>query len=108
MEIQTLVRVLDQPHVAADHLHGWRLRDVGRGQQILAELAETGLTLDLLSGVCTQLSEPLPQARDPDAALDAFRRYLFAVRSPLALAMLFERDETALPMLLSALSLGQR
>jgi glutamate-ammonia-ligase adenylyltransferase len=108
MEIATLVSVLDQPHLAADYLHGWRLRDVPRGQRILLELAEAGLTLDLLAGVCSQLAEHLPQTPDPDGALSAFRRYLFAVRSPLSLAALLERDPLAMPMLLAALSLGPR
>src|SRR5689334_4675945 len=85
MEISTLVSVLDQPHLAAAHLYDWGLADVRRGQHILLELAETP---------------------DPDAALAAFHRFMFAVRSPLSLAALFERDETALPMLLGALSLG--
>ena len=45
MEIRTLVSILDQPHLAAEHLQGLGLADAGRGQQILLELAETGLTL---------------------------------------------------------------
>src|SRR5439155_1613734 len=92
MEIATLVGVLDQPHVAADHLHGWGLRDLGQAQRTLVELADTGLTLDLLAGLCSQLAEHLPQMPDPDAALEGFRRYLFAVRSPIALAGLLARD----------------
>src|SRR5262245_13638790 len=106
MEIRTLVSILDQPHLAAEHLHGWGLADVGRGQRVLLELAETGLTLDLLAGLSRQLREHLPTAPDPDAALAALRRYLFAVRSPMGLAALFEREPTAMPVLLSALSLG--
>lgn len=108
MQIATLVSVLDQPHQAADHLQRWGLRDVHRARQTLAELAETGLTLDLLAALCRQLGEYLPQAADPDAALAALQRYLFAVRSPLALMALIERDASALPLLLSALSLGPR
>src|SRR6188474_428949 len=103
MEISTLVSVLDQPHLAADHLQSWRLRNVPRAQQILLELAETGLTLDLLAIVCDQLQGHLPRTPDPDAALAAFGRYLFAVRSPLGLAALFDRDPAAMPMLLEAL-----
>ena len=30
MQIPTLVGVLDQPHLAADHLHAWGLADVDR------------------------------------------------------------------------------
>ncbi len=108
MEIATLVSVLDQPQLAAEYLQGWGLRDVGRGQQILVELAESGLTLDLLAEVCRQLAEHLPGTFDPDLALDSFRRYLLAVRGPLGLAALLERDASAMPMLLAALSLGPK
>jgi len=87
-------------------LTGWGLRDVLRAQQTLLEIAESGLTLDLLAGLCSQLATSLPHTPDPDTALDAFRRYLFAVRSPLALAALLSRDVSAMPLLLWALSLG--
>ncbi len=106
MEISTLVSVLDQPHAAADHLQAWRLRNVPRAQQLLLELAETGLTLDLLAVLCEQLGKQLPKTADPDAVLAAFSRYLFAVRSPLGLAALFDRDPAAISVLLAALSLG--
>src|SRR5437588_12686143 len=106
MEIRTLVSILDQPHLAAEHLHSWGLSDVGRGQRVLLELAETGLTLDLLAALSRQLREHLPLAPDPDAALAALRRYLFAVRSPIGLVALFDREPSAMPALLSALSLG--
>jgi glutamate-ammonia-ligase adenylyltransferase len=108
MEIPTLVSVLDHPHLAADHLHAWNLRDAHRGQQTLLELADCGLTLDLLANLCDQLSRHLPDLPDPDAVLTAFRQFLFASRSPLALGALFERDPSALPMLLRALALGER
>ena len=106
MEIAELVNVLDHPHVAADHLQAWGLRDVHRGQRTLVELAEGGLTLDLLASLSTRLGKLLVLAPDPDAALDAFRRFLFASRSPLSLAALLERDGTALPMLVKVLSFG--
>ena len=93
MEISTLDSVLEQPHLAADYLHDWGLADVRRGQEVLVELADTGLTLDLLASICRQLGEHLPQLPEADVALAAFRRYLFAVRSPLGLAALFERDD---------------
>jgi Glutamine synthetase adenylyltransferase len=108
MEIPTLVSVLDHPHQAADHLHAWKLRDADRAQRTLLDLADCGLTLDLLARLCQQLGRHLPQLADPDAVLDALRRFLFASRSPMALAALFERDPTALPMLLRAFALGPR
>ncbi|MCI0360086.1 MAG: hypothetical protein L0211_16535, partial [Planctomycetaceae bacterium] len=108
MEIPTLVSVLDHPHQAADHLQAWKLRDADRGQRTLLELADCGLTLDLLARLCQQLGRHLPHVSDPDAMLEALRRFLFASRSPMALAALFERDPTALPMLLRAFSLGEQ
>jgi glutamate-ammonia-ligase adenylyltransferase len=108
MEISTLVRVLDQPHLAADQLHAWKLRDIQRGQQALSEMAECGLTLDLLASLCEQLGQQLPGLGDPDAVLAALRRYMFAARSPLALGALFDRDRSALPVLLRTLALGER
>ncbi len=107
MEIPTLVSVLDHPHLAADHLHAWKLSDPHRGRQTLLELADCGLTLDLLAAVCQQLGRHLPELREPDDVLGALKRFLFAARSPLALGALFDRDPSALPMLLRALSLGE-
>jgi glutamate-ammonia-ligase adenylyltransferase len=108
MEISTLVSVLDHPHLAADHLHGWKLRNVQRARQGLLDLADCGLTLDLLAGLCGQLRRQLPELLDPDAIFSALRQFLCTTRSPLSAAALFERDPTALPVLLRALSLGQR
>jgi [glutamine synthetase] adenylyltransferase / [glutamine synthetase]-adenylyl-L-tyrosine phosphorylase len=106
MQIATLVNVLNQPHLAADHLTAWGLRDVEQARTVLLDLAESGLTLDLLADVCEQLADHLPRIPDPDAALAQFGRFCLAVRSPLALAALFERDRLAVPVLLQALSLG--
>jgi glutamate-ammonia-ligase adenylyltransferase len=106
MQIPTLVGVLDHPHLAAEQLQSWKLRDVERGRAALLELADCGLTLDLLAALCTQLKQHLPRYADPDTVLDALRRLMLATRSPLALAALFERDTAALAMLLDALSLG--
>src|SRR5690242_10717930 len=106
MEIATLVGILDQPQLAADQLRRWGLANIERGRQLLLQLADCGLTLDLLAAVCEQLAEHFPGTPDPDAALAAFCRYLQSVRSPLACAALLERDRTAMPMLLAALSLG--
>jgi glutamate-ammonia-ligase adenylyltransferase len=106
MQIATLVQMLDQPHVAATHFEEWGLRDPDRGHAALVRLAESGLTLDLLAVLCTQLGKHLPSLANADAVLAALERYLAASRSPLAVAALFERDPAALPLLLKALSLG--
>src|SRR5688572_21291825 len=100
MQIATLVGILDQPHLAADHLRGWGLADVHQGRELLLQMADSGLTLDLLAALCEQLAEHLPETADPGAALAAFCRYIQAVRSPLSLAALLQRDPSAMPMLL--------
>lgn len=98
--------VLDDPHAVAQELKHWGLQHVESAQQTLVELAECGLTLDLLAALCGQLGQLLPAQHDPDAALDGLARFILGARSPLTLAALLERDESVLPMLLAALSLG--
>jgi glutamate-ammonia-ligase adenylyltransferase len=106
MQVATLVNALDHPHVAVAEWNRWGLRDVQRARQTLLELAEFGLTLDLLASLCRQLGEHLPAQADPDQSLDALQRFFRAVRSPLGLAALLERDPSALPMLLALFALG--
>jgi glutamate-ammonia-ligase adenylyltransferase len=108
MQISVLVGILDEPHLAAEYLRAWGVKDIPRAAQTLHDLAETSLTLDLLANVCQQLDEHLPQVADADATLDAFRQYMLGVRSPLSLAALLEREPTAMGVLLTALSLGPR
>ena len=109
MEIATLVSVLDHPHQAAEPIA--RLGPARRASRP-ADAARTGrcgLTLDLLAGAVRAARPALAETvRSQTHVLDALRRYLFAVRSPLALAALFERDPTALPMLLRGLVAGRR
>jgi hypothetical protein len=62
MQISTLVSVLELPHFAAEHLAAWGLGDVENGRRVLLELAESGVTLDLLAAVCGQLAVNLPGA----------------------------------------------
>ena len=106
MQIAALVDALDHPHVAAAELTRWGLREPQEAQRALVELAERGVTLDLLAELCRQLAEHLPGLPDPDAALEGLCRFVLASRSPLALAAIFERDDSALPMLLAILALG--
>src|SRR4029078_6945694 len=89
-------------------LQGWGLTVVTGPRQSLADLADCGLTLDLLASLCDQLATHLPAATDLEPPLDSLRRLLLASRSPLSLAALFERDPAALEMLLKVFDLGPR
>ncbi len=108
MQTADVVRPLDQPLIADEQLRIWALRDVQAAQQTLGEIAGAGVPQELFAGLCRQLSEHLPRTFDPDSALAALSRCVAGVRSPLAFAALCQRDAAALPMLLSALSLGPR
>ncbi|ADB18232.1 (Glutamate--ammonia-ligase) adenylyltransferase [Pirellula staleyi DSM 6068] len=104
MDTSTFVRLLDEPHLAADHLAAWGIRDLHRGHQSLLELAESGLTLDLLALITDELARLLKTCEDPDQTLDALCRYMLACRSPLSLGASFERDRALLPLLIQTLS----
>lgn len=106
MELATFVRLLDEPAQAQALLGRWRLRDPLAARQMLVKLAEAGVPLDLLVELCRQLQRLLPSHPDADALVAALADFLRAVRSPLALLALAQRDATVLPKLLSALGLG--
>ena len=107
MQVDQLVRFLDQPQEAAEWLRGLGLADPQRGHADLLRLAESGLTLDLLAVVCRQLAEHLPRTSDADMALNNLERFVDAARNPLALGSLFERDPDSLPVLLQIFSNSQ-
>lgn len=103
-----LVSLLDRP--ASENRDWYRrlgLADPDRAQLNLRSLARSGITLDLLSGLIQQLEQQLPGTSDPDRALNNLERFVAAARSPLALASLFERDPTGLPILLTLFSSSQ-
>ena len=69
------------------------------GSRICRALARRRVPLGLLATLLDQLAEVLPRLSDPDRALNNLERFVAAARSPLALAALFEREPTALPIL---------
>lgn len=107
MHIEQLVRFLDQPLTAADWLRSLGLADLPRAHGNLVRMARSGVTVDLLAAICTQLAEHLPKMSDPDMALNNLDRFVGAARNPLSLGSLIERDETALPILLQIFSTSQ-
>lgn len=107
MEVSRLVKLLDQSEVGYETLAGWKLQQPAAAHANLLSLAQSGVTLDLLASLCRRLETYLPQAEDPDRLLAELRRYFESSRSPLALASLLDRDETAARMLLQVLDLGR-
>jgi glutamate-ammonia-ligase adenylyltransferase len=94
-----LSQLLDDPSAAAAWAAAAGLADGAAAHRVLLAIAERGLPLDLLAGMCGQLQQLLPQVGDPDRVLVAVERFVGAVRSPLATAALFERDPRALGIL---------
>ena len=107
MNIEQLVRVLDRPELAGEWLEKLAVRDPDSAHQNLLAIAESGVTLDLLAAIASQLELHLASLGEPDRVLENLRRFITAARSPLSLATLFDRDAGALPTLLQLFSSSQ-
>lgn len=107
MDIPTLLKYLDHPEMAGPWLVASGFRDRDTAHRNLVHLAQSGVTLDLLAVMVTQLEQTLTRLADPDVVLACLDRFITASRSPLALGSLFERDPTSLPTLLQVFSTSQ-
>ncbi|MEQ1902881.1 MAG: bifunctional [glutamate--ammonia ligase]-adenylyl-L-tyrosine phosphorylase/[glutamate--ammonia-ligase] adenylyltransferase [Pirellulaceae bacterium] len=81
--------------------------DLARGRTNLEKFLRSGLTIDLCESILIQLTQQLPQVSDADMALNNFERFVAASRSPLALAALFDREKTGIPVLLRIFASSQ-
>ncbi len=107
IDIDTLVCYLDDPAAAAGWLRGLGIVDVKRAHAGLVNMAEAGMTLDLLAVACRQLEKHLADCADPDMALNNLDRFTAAARNPLAIGTFFERDPAAMPTLLQIFATSQ-
>jgi glutamate-ammonia-ligase adenylyltransferase len=73
----------------------------------LEQVADLGLPPDLLKTFLELLASELPQLPQSDRILACLTRFLEASRSPLAWLGLFERDPSALSILLRLFSTSQ-
>jgi glutamate-ammonia-ligase adenylyltransferase len=99
--------LLNSPQRTAGWLKVAHVADPARGHQNLLNIANSGVTIDLLGSIFRQLQQTLPTLSDPDMALNNLERFMGAVRSPLSFATLCERDENTLPVLLRIFSTSQ-
>jgi len=107
MDSAEVTALLSSPGALQQELRRWGVTDVVRGQQNVASIAQLGLPAELLSVLVGQCRKHFPGLSDADMALNNLERFFRAMRSPLALAALFERDEEALPTLLQIFSTSQ-
>ncbi len=82
-------------------------REASRAAAMLAHVGSARVPRELLRSLVDQLARHLPGTSDPEMALVNLERFFEAARSPLALAALFDRDETAIPILLKVFSTSQ-
>ena len=107
MDISTLRHYLDNADAAQEFLNRLGVIDLRRAHAALVSMASTGITLDLLAGICDQLGQTLARCPDPDMALNNLDRFVGQARNPLSIGTLFERDATALPTLVQIFSTSQ-
>ena len=107
MDIANLRHYLDDADAAQEFLQGLGVVDPRRAHAALVSMASTGMTLDLLAGICDQLRQVLARCPDPDMALNNLDRFVAQARNPLSIGTLFERDATALPTLIQIFSTSQ-
>lgn len=107
MDIAQLREILDNPDAAAGWLRPLGIADLRRAHTNLVKIATHGIPLDLLAGMCDQLSGYMGCCADPDMALNNLERFVESGRNPLSLGTLFQRDPEALPTLLQIFSSSQ-
>ncbi|MEN1679316.1 MAG: bifunctional [glutamate--ammonia ligase]-adenylyl-L-tyrosine phosphorylase/[glutamate--ammonia-ligase] adenylyltransferase [Planctomycetota bacterium] len=107
MKTDLLRERLDRPSEARRWFASLALANPQTGYTNLLRMAQAGVPLDLLAGICEQFRDAAPSLADPDMAWNNLEKFLCAARSPMSLAALFERDPAALPGLLQILSSSQ-
>ncbi|MGI9518522.1 MAG: bifunctional [glutamate--ammonia ligase]-adenylyl-L-tyrosine phosphorylase/[glutamate--ammonia-ligase] adenylyltransferase [Pirellulaceae bacterium] len=103
----TIDNLLEDPQKLAVALRRAGIHDTARAGTNLAHIAGFRVPVDLLQSLLDQSLEHLPGLSDPDMALNNLERFMAAARCPLSLASLFERDPTAIPILLTIFSTSQ-
>ena len=102
-----IATILDDSARASSWLSEIGVKDARRAEENLKRIAESGVPLDLLAGICQTLSLEQANISDIDMAINNLERFVASARSPLSLAALFDRDKQSLPVLLQILSTSQ-
>ena len=107
MNVEDAIRILDDSSEADAWLFDLRFLDLVRAKTNLDSIARSGITVDQFSCLIQQLMDCVGDISDPDMALNNLERFLAAARNPISMGALFERDPTALPILLRIFSASQ-
>ena len=107
MQVNELIRLLEQPDDLSTWLNQLGFADLDRAAANLDSIARSGMTTDQVATICDQMLSVASEISDLDMALNNLDKFVAAARSPLALGALFQRDTTALPILLTIFSTSQ-
>ena len=107
MQVDDLIGLLDEPERRSAWLRQIGLLDRERAATNLDSIARSGMTIDQVAQIGQQLEAVSSEISDLDMALNNLEKFVAAARSPLALGALFQRDRTALPILLTIFSTSQ-
>src|SRR5215510_7588706 len=107
IDIDRLRSCLDDAETAEPWLRSLCVADLPAARANFQRIANSGVTLDLLTQISEQFTAAAPTLADPDMAINNLERFIAASRSPMATAALFERDPDALPSLLQIFTTSQ-
>ncbi len=103
MQIEELRRILDGDvnRFTVDYA------DPVLAQKNWESIGRSGMALQQLASLMAQVEACKQENSDPDMALNNLEKFVSASRSPLALGAMFERDPTAIPILMRIFSFSQ-
>ena len=107
MKVEELLRILDDELQANQWLESLGFSELDRARSNLDAISKSRMTTDQVSNLLVQFQESIIDISDPDMALNNLERFISAARSPLSLGAMFERDPTALPILMRIFSASQ-
>ena len=85
----------------------WRILNLERARDRIDSIQAMAPYPDLVASLFNQLSRLMPNTSDPDRVLNNLDRFFDSCRSTLSTLALFDRDRTALPVLLKLFSASQ-
>ena len=107
MQVDELIQVLDDQDQANDWFGRIGFSGLERASANLNLIARSRMTTDQVVHLLNQFSESAEEISDVDMAFNNLEKFISAARSPLALGAMFQRDPTALPILLRIFSASQ-
>lgn len=107
MRVEEMLLLLDDPEATASFLREIGIANGERGRLNFQAIASSGMTLDQFANISEQIVEIAAGLSDIDMALNNLERFILAARSSIAVGALFQRDQTALPILMKIFSSSQ-